>query len=154
MVDGKLTTITNNTYLNMDKWIEASMDTLKTRARNIHNIMSAMAMEFQQSNNRIHNIMQTFAATSPEAPPTTIARLRHAPSTWTTLLCECRAESGEHRGSKNSKLGRLNLGLFNSKEYTMNLLESSKNNINVLPISVEWIGPKINQNDLNLKWTC
>ena len=39
-VDGKLTTLTNNT----DKHIKASTDTLKTHATDIHNIMSAMAM--------------------------------------------------------------------------------------------------------------
>ena len=80
-VDGKLTSLTNNINLNTDKRIEASTETLKTHATNIHTIMSAMAMEFQQSNNRIHNIMQTLAATSPEPPHTNIARLPQAPST-------------------------------------------------------------------------
>ena len=80
-VDGKLTTLTNNINLNTDKRVEASTDTLKTHATHIHNIMSAMAMEFQQSNNRIHNIMQTLAATSPEPPHGNIARLPQAPST-------------------------------------------------------------------------
>ena len=80
-VDGKLTTLANNINLNTDKQIEASTDTLKTHATTIHSIMSAMAMEFQQSNNRMHNIMQTLAATSPEPPHSTIARLPQAPST-------------------------------------------------------------------------
>ena len=79
-VDNKLTTLTNNINLNTDTRIEASTETLKTHATNIHNIMSAMAMEFQQSNNHIHNIMQTLAATSPEPPHATIARLPQAPS--------------------------------------------------------------------------
>jgi hypothetical protein len=65
-MDDKLNTLTNNINLNTDMRIEASTDTLKSHATNIHNIMSAMAMEFQQSNNRIHNIMQTLAATSPD----------------------------------------------------------------------------------------
>ena len=68
-VGDKLTALTNNINLNTDKRIEASTDTLKIHATNIHNIMSAMAMEFQQSNNRIYNIMQTLAATSPKPPP-------------------------------------------------------------------------------------
>ena len=84
-MDNKLTTLTHNINLNTDMRIEASTDTLKTHATNMHNIMSAMAMEFQQSNNRIHNIMQTLAATSPDPPPhTNTARLPHAPSTSLT----------------------------------------------------------------------
>ena len=79
-VDGKLTSLTHNINLNTDKRIEASTDTLKTHATNIHNIMSAMAMEFQHSNNRIHNIMQTLAATTPEHPNANIARLPQTPS--------------------------------------------------------------------------
>ena len=79
-VDDKLTTLTNNINLNTDNRVEASTETFKTHATNLHNIMSAMAMEFQQSNHRIHNIMQTLAATSPE-PPNNFARLPHAPST-------------------------------------------------------------------------
>ena len=71
-MDDKFTTLTNNINLNTDMRIEASMDTLKTHATNIHNIKSAMAMEFQQSNHRIHNIMQTLAATSPDPPPPTL----------------------------------------------------------------------------------
>ena len=70
-MDDKLTALTNNINLNTDKHIEASTDTLKTHATNIYNIMSAMAMEFQQSNNRIHNIMQILATTSPEPPTKT-----------------------------------------------------------------------------------
>ena len=61
-MDDKLITLTNNINFNMDMRNEASTDTLKTHATNIHNIMSAMAKEFQQSNHRIHNIMQTLAA--------------------------------------------------------------------------------------------
>ena len=80
-VDDKLTTLTNNINLNMDKRIEESTDTLKAHATNIHNIMSAMAMEFQQSNHRIHNIMQTLAATSPDLPHLIGARPPQAPST-------------------------------------------------------------------------
>jgi hypothetical protein len=80
-MDDKLTTLTHNINLNTDTRIEASTDTLKTHATNLHGIMSAMAMEFQQSNHRIHNIMQTLAATSPDPPHTTIARLPSAPST-------------------------------------------------------------------------
>ena len=80
-MDDKLTTLTHNINLNTDMRIEASTDTLKTHATNIHGIMSAMAIEFQHSNNRIHNIMQTLAATSPDPPHNTIARLPPAPST-------------------------------------------------------------------------
>lgn len=80
-MDDKLTTLTHNINLNTDMRIEASTDTLKTHATNIHSIMSAMAMEFQQSNHRIHNIMQTLAATSPDPPNTNVARLPPAPST-------------------------------------------------------------------------
>ena len=79
-VDGKLTSLTHQINLNTDTKIEASTDTLKTHATNMHNIMSAMAVEFQHSNNRIHNIMQTLAATSPEPTHVNIARLPHAPS--------------------------------------------------------------------------
>ena len=83
-MDDKLTTLTHNINTNTDMRIEAPTDTLKTHATNIHTIMSAMAMEFQQSNNRIHNIMQTLAATSLDPPNTNIARLQHAPSTSLT----------------------------------------------------------------------
>ena len=79
-MDDKLTTLTN-INLNTDMRMEASIETLKTHATNVHNIMSAMAMEFQQSNNCIHNIMQTLVATSLEPPHTTIARLLQAPNT-------------------------------------------------------------------------
>ena len=67
-VDGKLTTLANNINLNTDKKIDTSTETLKSHATDIHSIMSAMAIEFQQSNTRIHNIMQTLAATSPDPP--------------------------------------------------------------------------------------
>ena len=76
-MDVKLNTITNNINHNTDVRIEASTETLKSHVANIHNIMSAMAMEFQQSNHRIHNIMQTIAATLPEPPLP--ARLPHMP---------------------------------------------------------------------------
>ena len=76
-VDGKLTTLTHNINLNTDKRIEESTDTLKTHATNIHTVMSAMALEFQNSNNRMHNIMQTLAATTAESPH---ARLPHTPT--------------------------------------------------------------------------
>lgn len=68
-MDVKLNTITNNINQNTDKRVEASTNTLKSHAANIHNIMSAMAMEFQQSNELIHNIMHTIAATLPDHPP-------------------------------------------------------------------------------------
>ena len=74
-MDVKLNTITHHINHNTDTRIEASTETLKSHAANIHNIMSAMAMEFQQSNHRIHNIMQTIAATLPDPPPP--ARLPH-----------------------------------------------------------------------------
>ena len=74
-IDVKLNTITNHINHNTDTKIEASTDTLKSHAANVHNIMSAMAMEFQQSNHRIHNIMQTIAATLPDPPLS--ARLSH-----------------------------------------------------------------------------
>ena len=73
-MDVKLSTIINH---NTDTKIEASTETLKSHAANIHNIMSAMAMEFQQSNHRIHNIIQTIAATLPDPPLP--ARLPHTP---------------------------------------------------------------------------
>lgn len=78
-VDDKLTNLANNINLNTDKQIEASTDTLKTHASNMHHIMSAMALEFQNSNNRMHNIMQSLTATSSEPP--NIARLSHPPNT-------------------------------------------------------------------------
>ena len=77
-VDEKLTSLTNNINLNTDKKIDASTETLKSHASNIHSIMSSMTMEFQQSNTRIHNIMQTLAATSLDPP-----RLPQAPNTST-----------------------------------------------------------------------
>ena len=67
-MDVKLNTMTNSINLNTDKRVETSTDTLKTHAANIHNIMNAMAMEFQQSNHCIHNIMHTIAATLPDPP--------------------------------------------------------------------------------------
>ena len=76
-MDVKLTTISNHINHHTDVKIEASTETLKSHAANIHNIMSAMATEFQQSNHHIHNIMQTIAATLPEPPPP--ARLQHMP---------------------------------------------------------------------------
>ena len=80
-MDDKLTTITNNINLNTDMRIEASTDTLKTHATNLHSLMSAMAVEYQQSNHRMHTIMQTLTATSPDPPNINIARLPSAPST-------------------------------------------------------------------------
>ena len=80
-VDGKLTTLANNINLNTDKQIEASTDTFKTHATNIHTIYGAMAMEFQQSNSCIHNIMQMLAATSPKPLHPVIAQLLHASNT-------------------------------------------------------------------------
>jgi hypothetical protein len=84
-IDDKFTTLTHTINHNMDMRIEASTDTLKTHATNIHGIMSAMAMEFQQSNHRIHNIMQTLAATSPDPPPPPmlLALYPHQPPQWT-----------------------------------------------------------------------
>ena len=79
-VDGKLTALTHNINLNTDKRIEESTDTLTTHATNIHSIMSAMALEFQHSNNRIHNIMQTLAASTPDPPNANLARLPHTPT--------------------------------------------------------------------------
>ena len=70
-MDDKLTKLTNNINLNPDMRIEPSTDTLKMYAMNIHNIMSVMTMEFQQLNHRIHNIMQTLAATSLDPLPST-----------------------------------------------------------------------------------
>ena len=70
----KLTSLTNNINLNTVIRVEASTETLKTHVTNIHNIMSAIAMEFQQSNHRIHNIMQTLAATSPDPLHANISR--------------------------------------------------------------------------------
>jgi hypothetical protein len=80
-MDDKLTTLTHNINLNTDMRIEASTDTLKTHATKIHSLMSAMAMEFQQSNHRMHTIMQSLTATSPDPPNINIARLPPAPST-------------------------------------------------------------------------
>jgi len=82
-VDDKLTTLTNNINLNTDKRIEASMETLTTHATNMHNVMSAMALEFQNSNHRMHNLMQALTATTPELPHVTSSRL--PPTLGTTL---------------------------------------------------------------------
>ena len=68
-MDVKLNTIATHINHNTDVRIEASTETLKSHAVNIHNIMNAMATEFQHSNHRIHHIMQTIAATLPEPPP-------------------------------------------------------------------------------------
>ena len=78
-VDDKLTTLANNINLNTDKQIEASTDTLKTHASNMHHIMGAMALEFQNSNNRMHNLMQSLA-TSSEPPNANLARLSRPPN--------------------------------------------------------------------------
>ena len=77
-MDVKLTTITNHINHNTDTRVEASTEILKNHAANIHNILSAMASEFQQSNHRIHNIMQTIATTLPDPPIPT--RLPHVPN--------------------------------------------------------------------------
>ena len=82
-VDGKLTTLTNNINLNTDNKIDASTKTFKSHATNIHFIMSVMAMELQQSNTRIHNIIQMLAATSPDPPNNHTASLPQAPNTST-----------------------------------------------------------------------
>ena len=74
-VDDKLTTLTNNINLNTDKRIEASTETLTTHATNMHNVMNAMALEFQNSNHRMHNLMQALTATTPKLPHTTSGRL-------------------------------------------------------------------------------
>jgi hypothetical protein len=76
-MDVKINTVTTHINHNTDARIEASTETLKLHAANIHNIMSVMAMEFQHSNHRIHNIMQTIAATLPD-PPLPV-RLPHMP---------------------------------------------------------------------------
>ena len=94
-VDGKLTTLTHNINLNTDKRIEESTDTLKTHATNIHSIMNAMAVEFQQSNHRMHTIMQTLASTTPESPHTNLARLPHTPTT---------SMANAHAGDPNTHL--------------------------------------------------
>ena len=70
-MDIKLNTLSSNINNTTYMQIEASTDTLKSHATNIHSIMSAMAIEFQQSNSCIHNIMQTLAATSPDSPMAT-----------------------------------------------------------------------------------
>ena len=80
-VDKKLTTLANTINLNTDKQVAASTDTLTTHATNIHTIMNAMALEFQPSNNRMHNIMQTLAATTPELNQPLAARLPQVPNT-------------------------------------------------------------------------
>jgi hypothetical protein len=79
-MDVKLNTLTNNINQHTDKQIETSTDTLKSHAANIHNIMSAMAMEFQQSNQRMHNIMHTIAATLPDPPPPPSSRRKTSTS--------------------------------------------------------------------------
>ena len=83
-VDEKLNTLANTINLNTDKQIATSTDTLTTHATNIHIIMNAMALEFQHSNNNMHNIMQTLAATTPELNQPLVARLPQAPSTSMT----------------------------------------------------------------------
>ena len=80
-MDVKLNTITSHINHNTDARIEASTETLKSHAANIHNIMSAMTMEFQQSNHRIHNIMQTIAATLTDPPlPARLPQMPHNPT--------------------------------------------------------------------------
>ena len=104
-MDDKLNTLTNNINLNTDMRIKASTDTLKSHATNIHNIMSAMAMEFQQSNNRIHNIMQTLAATSPDPLHANTARLpanTYAGDHNIPQLAPPGFTSGYHRSSPSS----------------------------------------------------
>jgi hypothetical protein len=76
-MDIKLNTVTNHINHNTDIRIEESTETLKSHAANIHNIMSAMATEFQHSNHRIHNIMQIIAVILPD-PPLPV-RLPHVP---------------------------------------------------------------------------
>ena len=118
-MDNKLTMLTNNINLNTDMRIEAFTDMAKIHATNIHNIMSAMAMEFQQSNHRIHNIMQTLTATSLDSPP---ARLPYAPgpplanthvsNNNVAILVPPRCFSAHYRGSPSS----LHKGQYNLHE--------------------------------------
>ena len=107
-MDDKLTSLTNNINLNTDIRVEESTETLKTHATNTHNIMSAMAMEFQQSNHRIHNIMQTLAATSPDPLHANNTRLPNAPhntmagDTNMPLLAPPGFHSGHYRNSPSN----------------------------------------------------
>ena len=80
-VDEKFTMLANTINLNTDKQVAASTETLTTHATNIYTIMNAMALEFQHSNNRMHSIMQTLAATTPELNQPLTARLPQTPST-------------------------------------------------------------------------
>ena len=108
----KLTSLTNNINLNTDMRVEASTETFKTHTTNIHNIMSAIAMEFQQSNYRIHNIMQTLAATSPDTLQANIPRPpnaqyntmtnTHAGNTNIPQLASLGFNSGYYRNSPSS----------------------------------------------------
>ena len=93
-VDDKLTTLTNNIKLNTDKRIEASTESITTHATNMHNVMSAMALEFQNSNHRMHNLMQALAATTPEIPHVTSGRL---PPTLGTTFANAQEGDDTHQ---------------------------------------------------------
>ena len=72
-------------------------------------------------------------------------RLSHERHSYVSV--ERRAECGEHRGIKNSKIDTPNLGMFkNRPEYTRNILDSAKNSKKCVPISVGGKAP-------NLKWS-
>ena len=104
-MDVKLNTMTTHINLNTDTRVEASTETLKTHAANIHNIMSAMASEFQQSNHRIHNIMQTIATTLPDPPiPARLPHMPHNPidETTTAQLAPPGFTSSHYRNSPTS----------------------------------------------------
>ena len=63
--------------------------------------MNAMALEFQNSNHRMHNLMQALTATTPELPHTTSGRL--PPTLGTTLA---NAQEGEHTSTSTTGLFR------------------------------------------------
>ena len=104
-MDTKLNTLTTHINQNTDARVEASTETLKTHAANIHNIMSAMASEFQQSNHRIHNTMQTIATTLPDPPiPARLPHMPHNPldDTNTAQLAPPGFNTSHYRNSPSS----------------------------------------------------
>ena len=102
IIDVKLNTITNHINHNTDVKIEASTEILTSHTANI---MSAMVTEFQQSNHRIHNIMQTIAAILPDPPlPAHLPHMPHNPMDDTNMsqLAPPGFNTNHHRNSPSS----------------------------------------------------
>ena len=68
-MDKKLATLANTINLNMDMRVEASMETIKAHTINIQSFIYPMAMEYQQSSQRMQTIMHNLVVSVMEHQP-------------------------------------------------------------------------------------